>query len=131
MMDWIVSMRQRVALQLTEPGRKAYAQIIWNWPRTGKEYCGLGTASSGLLRFDPETGQFTMYQHDMDRPGTLSNNRVNSVHFDRSGTMWIGTQEGLNRFDVITAASLLTRSGKASRATSWAAFWKMAMAICG
>ena len=62
----------------------------------------LGTESSGLLRFDPATGQFTMYQHDRDRPGTLSDNRVNSIHFDRSGTMWIGTQEGLNRFDVMT-----------------------------
>ena len=62
----------------------------------------LGTESSGLLRFDPATGQFTMYQHDLDSPGTLSDNRVNSVHFDRSGTMWIGTQEGLNRFDAMT-----------------------------
>src|SRR6202049_1236792 len=62
----------------------------------------LGTESSGLLRFDPETGQFMIYQHDIEHQGTLSNPRVNSVHFDRSGTMWIGTQEGLNRFDVIT-----------------------------
>ena len=62
----------------------------------------LGTESSGVLRFDPATGQFTMYQHDRDRPGTLSNNRVNSIHFDRSGTMWIGTQDGLNIFDVMT-----------------------------
>jgi signal transduction histidine kinase/ligand-binding sensor domain-containing protein len=69
----------------------------------------LGTESSGLLRFDPETGQFTIYQHDIERPGTLSDARVNSVHFDRSGTMWIGTQEGLNRFDV-TAGTFTTYS---------------------
>ena len=62
----------------------------------------LGTDSSGLLSFEPQTGQFTMYQHDEERQGTLSNPRVNSVHFDRSGTMWIGTQEGLNRFDATT-----------------------------
>ncbi len=59
----------------------------------------LGTDSSGLHRFDPATGKFTSYEHDMDRPGTLSNNRVNSVHFDRSGTMWVGTQNGLDKFD--------------------------------
>ena len=59
----------------------------------------LGTDSSGLHRFDPATGQFTSYEHDMDRPGTLSDNRVNSVHFDRSGTMWVGTQNGLDKFD--------------------------------
>jgi ligand-binding sensor domain-containing protein len=59
----------------------------------------LGTDSSGLQRFDPASGQFTQYEHDVDRPGTLSDNRVNSVHFDRSGTMWVGTQNGLDKFD--------------------------------
>jgi signal transduction histidine kinase/ligand-binding sensor domain-containing protein len=62
----------------------------------------LGTDSSGLLRFEPQTGQFTMYQHDEERQGTLSNPRVNSIHFDGAGTMWIGTHEGLNRFDATT-----------------------------
>jgi len=59
----------------------------------------LGTDSSGLRRFDPATGRFTVYQPDMNRPGTLSDNRVNSVHFDAAGTMWLGTQNGLNKFD--------------------------------
>ena len=59
----------------------------------------LGTDSSGLRRFDPATSQLTVYQHDMNRPGTLSDNRVNSVYFDASGTMWLGTQNGLNKFD--------------------------------
>jgi PAS domain S-box-containing protein len=59
----------------------------------------LGTDSSGLHRFDPATGQFTSYEHNMDRPGSLSDNRVNSVHFDRSGTMWVATQNGLDKFD--------------------------------
>jgi len=59
----------------------------------------LGTNSLGLQRFDPVTGQFTRYENDMNRPGTLSDNRVNSVHFDRSGTMWVATQNGLDKFD--------------------------------
>src|SRR5579871_422868 len=60
----------------------------------------LGTHSSGLQRFDPVTGKFTNYYlHDLDRLGTLSDNRVNSIHFDRAGTMWIGTQNGLDKFD--------------------------------
>jgi ligand-binding sensor domain-containing protein/signal transduction histidine kinase len=59
----------------------------------------VGTHSSGIARFDPATGRFTVYHHDPNRPGTLSDNRVNSVHFDRSGTMWVGTQDGLNEFD--------------------------------
>ena len=58
----------------------------------------VGTHSSGLERFDPTTHQFTVYRHNAD-PTSLSNDRVNSVHFDHSGTMWVGTQDGLNKFD--------------------------------
>lgn len=64
----------------------------------------LGTDSSGLHRFDPATGRFTVYQHDVNRRDTLSDNRVNSVHFDRAGTMWVGTQDGLDKFDAKTGA---------------------------
>ncbi len=62
----------------------------------------LGTHSSGLHRFDPPTGKFTVYEHHVSRPGALSDNRVNSVHFDRSGAMWVGTQNGLNLFSPIS-----------------------------
>ena len=59
----------------------------------------VGTHSSGLQRFDPTTGQFTVYQHNANDPASMSNNRVNSVHFDQSGTIWVGTQDGLDKFD--------------------------------
>jgi len=59
----------------------------------------LGTHSSGLQRFDPTTEQFTVYNHNANDPTSLSNNRVNSVRFDHSGTMWVGTQDGLGKFD--------------------------------
>jgi PAS domain S-box-containing protein len=56
-------------------------------------------ARSGLHRFDPRTRQFTVYEHNPDDPRSLSDNRVNSVHFDRLGNMWVGTQNGLDQFD--------------------------------
>jgi PAS domain S-box-containing protein len=60
----------------------------------------IGTHSSGLQRFDPAIERFTAtYKHHANDPTSLSNNRVNSVHFDHSGTMWVGTQDGLDRFD--------------------------------
>jgi ligand-binding sensor domain-containing protein/signal transduction histidine kinase len=59
----------------------------------------LGTHSSGLQRFDPTTEQFTVYNHNANDPTSLSNNRVNSVRFDHSGTMWVGTQDGLGKFE--------------------------------
>jgi ligand-binding sensor domain-containing protein/signal transduction histidine kinase len=69
--------------------------------REGKLW--LGTHSSGLHRFDPATGQFTIYEHNMNRQGTLSDNRVNSVFFDHTGAMWVGTQNGLDKFEPQTA----------------------------
>ena len=60
----------------------------------------LGTNSAGLQHFDPATGRLTSYEHNMNRQGTLSDNRVNSVYIDRSGTMWVGTQNGLDKFNL-------------------------------
>lgn len=56
-------------------------------------------AQSGLHRFDPRTGQFRIYEHHPDDSKSLSDNRVNSLHFDHQGNLWVGTQDGLGRFD--------------------------------
>ena len=64
----------------------------------------LGTAQSGLHRFDPRTEEFTIYAHKPDDPRSLSDDRVNSIYFDSSGVMWIGTQNGLDRFDSNTGS---------------------------
>ena len=57
----------------------------------------LGTYDDGAYRFDPETGQFQAYRYDPNTRGSLSSNHVNAIHIDTSGTVWIGTQRGLNR----------------------------------
>jgi ligand-binding sensor domain-containing protein/two-component sensor histidine kinase len=62
----------------------------------------LGSQFDGLHHLDPATGKFTVFQHDMNRPDSLSDNRVNSVYFDHSGAMWVGTQNGLDKFDRTT-----------------------------
>ena len=63
----------------------------------------LGSNLSGLQRFDPSTERFTeTYEHDANDPASLSDNRVNSVYFDHAGTMWVGTQDGLSKFDART-----------------------------
>ena len=79
----------------------------------------LGTDSSGLHRFDPATGQFTKYEHDIDRPGPLSDNRVNSVYFDRSGS---------TRRRIYSPS---THGGTACLEMQWGASSKMITAIFG
>lgn len=53
----------------------------------------------GLHRFDPETQRFQWFRHDKRDPQSLSNDRVNSIHEAADGTLWIGTQNGLDHWD--------------------------------
>ncbi len=64
----------------------------------------IGTWGGGLERLDPQTKnvqaiRFTHYQHHPEVPYSLSDNIVVSIHEDESGSLWVGTARGLNRFD--------------------------------
>jgi signal transduction histidine kinase/streptogramin lyase len=54
---------------------------------------------SGLQYYEPETHHFTIYKHNPDDLQSLSDDRVNSVHLARSGEIWVGTQNGLDKLD--------------------------------
>ncbi len=80
--------------------KQSASQIDTEVKEDGHGGLWLGTHSSGLQRLDPVTGRFTaLYKHNANDPTSLSNNRVNSVYFDHTGTMWVGTQDGLDKFD--------------------------------
>jgi len=53
----------------------------------------------GSARLDPATGGLRLLQAQANDPTSLSNNRVNSVSSITQGTMWVGTQDGLAKFD--------------------------------
>src|SRR5208282_1933873 len=53
-------------------------------------------ASTGLFRFDPETGKFT--HHYTEKDG-LANNAVVGVLGDERGNVWVSTAKGLSKFD--------------------------------
>ena len=59
----------------------------------------MGTYTQGLQRLDVRTGEIVAYKHDPKVRGSLSNNRVNALCVDHAGTLWVGTQNGLDRFD--------------------------------
>jgi len=58
----------------------------------------LWVGTTGLNRFDPRTETFQHYLHDPARANSLSHNSVNAIIEDSTGTLWIGTSQGLNRF---------------------------------
>lgn len=61
----------------------------------------IGCRYGGVQRFDPVTGKFTIFRHSA-AAGSLSNDVVTSILADRSGTIWAGTLDGLNRLDAAT-----------------------------
>jgi ligand-binding sensor domain-containing protein/signal transduction histidine kinase len=58
----------------------------------------LATWYSGVHHFDPHSGQFTVYRSS-DAPRSLSDDSVAAILVDRSGMVWAGTENGLNRLD--------------------------------
>jgi ligand-binding sensor domain-containing protein len=60
----------------------------------------LGTATSGLVIFNPQTQTFKYLKHNDADAGSLSSDLVISLLADKKGNIWVGTQNGgLNLFN--------------------------------
>jgi two-component system, sensor histidine kinase ChiS len=64
--------------------------------RTGDMW--IGTTGYGVYRYVPKTGAVTSYLNSPDDPASLSDDRVSAILESADGTVWIGTQQLLNRF---------------------------------
>lgn len=53
----------------------------------------------GVHRLDPGGPRFDWFRHHRNDPTSLSNDRVNSIHEATDGSLWIGTQSGLDHWD--------------------------------
>jgi signal transduction histidine kinase/ligand-binding sensor domain-containing protein len=80
------------------------AGIIW-----------VGTFSHGLGRYDPRSGDLRFYRHDAGDPHSLSNDQVHKIFIDRSGTLWVATDDGLDRFDPKTEGFTVYKVDKQGR----------------
>lgn len=65
--------------------------------RTGRLW--FGTRGEGLMCFDTETGKSIMYRHDPADSSSLSHDTVFALLLDSRGTIWAGTEDGLDAFD--------------------------------
>ncbi|MEO7098206.1 MAG: two-component regulator propeller domain-containing protein [Luteolibacter sp.] len=65
-------------------------------PDTGQLW--VGTRKSGVCMLAKGATNFIQYRSDANAPGSISGTRGLSFCKDRSGTLWIGTDGGLNRF---------------------------------
>ncbi|MCE9684920.1 ATP-binding protein [Shewanella sp. AS16] len=62
----------------------------------------IGTLSSGLLRLDLRTYQFSQFSKDQDNPVSLGGNQVNAIKKDAQGKLWLAHSFGLDRLDPAT-----------------------------
>ena len=62
----------------------------------------LETPGAAFKELNGASAQFAHYVHDPDNPNSLSSNRVRCLYEDHTGILWIGTRDGLNRFDRAT-----------------------------
>ena len=69
---------------------------VLKFTQDGHGFLWLAT-TTGLYRYDGYS--LKHYLHEPDDPASLSADRVRTVYKDRGGTVWIGTNEGLDRAD--------------------------------
>ncbi|MEE4355477.1 MAG: two-component regulator propeller domain-containing protein, partial [Desulfococcaceae bacterium] len=71
-------------------------------PRDSHQILWMTTPSGGISSFDLKTETFARYQHDENRPRSVSSSRFGfcNIYKDVNGIFWFGTADGgLNRFD--------------------------------
>lgn len=62
----------------------------------------LGTYFDGLKILNQQHQLIKTYRHEDNNLNSLSDNRVNVIYETKSGTLWVGTRNGLNRFNTET-----------------------------
>lgn len=57
----------------------------------------IGTLSRGVVKLSRDSGMIVHYTHDPNNPECINDNRIKSIFMDRSASLWIGTDSGLNK----------------------------------
>ena len=53
----------------------------------------------GLIRINKSTNEVKVYKNEIDNKNSISFNVVKSIAVDENNTIWVGTQNGLNKFN--------------------------------
>lgn len=81
-----------------------WKRIVYEAPST-PGVLWIASGARGLVRYDVQTGDFTVFSHDPSDVYTLGGNWVASLYEDRRGRLWVGTEGGeLNLFDPVSAS---------------------------
>jgi ligand-binding sensor domain-containing protein/signal transduction histidine kinase len=100
-LDRLAADGRRFDVFKVDPGNR-WAQCYVTIAEDRRGILWLGSAYTGLHRFDPATGQFTVYKSTPGSPGSIADDTVPAVFPDGRGAIWVGTHIGLDRFDPAT-----------------------------
>jgi len=81
------------------PGSGIASDVISLAEDPSAEALWVGTDGEGLYRLDLANSQMRSFRHDERDPTSLSDDRVIRLFFDSHKRLWIGTINGLNRFN--------------------------------
>jgi ligand-binding sensor domain-containing protein len=98
---------------LSIPGNGIAADVISLIEDPSAEALWIGTSGQGLYRLDTTNNRLTGFRHDSEDPHSLSDNGVIRLFYDSRGRLWIGTTNGLNRFDPASRTFITYRHGGA------------------
>jgi ligand-binding sensor domain-containing protein/signal transduction histidine kinase len=84
----------------------------------------VGTSGQGLCAFEKASGDCKMFRHASSDPASVSNDTISALLIDRNGLLWLGTGDGLNRFDFATRRFTVYRDESATNLG--AQIWSMA-----
>ena len=59
----------------------------------------IGTNTGGLNRYDPVSGEFTVYRHDSTDPTSIIDDSIYGISEGPEGGLWVSTQHGLSRLN--------------------------------
>ncbi|UPK66778.1 sensor histidine kinase [Chitinophaga filiformis] len=79
------------------PGRNSFPDDeITAFAEDSDHRLWMGGKDSGLIMYDRDRQHFCHYKHDPYIDGAIVDNHVNAVYIDRTGIIWIGTNNGIS-----------------------------------
>ncbi|WEK37448.1 MAG: two-component regulator propeller domain-containing protein [Candidatus Pseudobacter hemicellulosilyticus] len=70
--------------------------------KDGQGRLWIGLFAGGINRYDPATGAMRQYLQQSSDPHSLLGNHIFSLYQDKEGIIWVGTDQGLNKYDSAT-----------------------------
>lgn len=83
-----------------ELGNDLQKNVVTGIAKIKPDFWWAVTQGAGIFFFDPVHERYlNQIRHDILRPTGLSDNYISDVFLDNSGIIWIGTDDGLNKYD--------------------------------